>query len=175
MLSPMRCGKSMAPATQLGLFLLLSFAVVVFVACTVHLTWKDNLSGNRLTDPWFGHVCLCPCISCVSESLVWCVWLSTVCAQRIRVIWLCPHIAASAGNNGPMQAVVMCRHVRLPVQCLLHPTFICSSLDLHLAGTASFIQQHASNNERLFRHHTSQRCVGPAVWSSVHLWLLSNV
>jgi hypothetical protein len=36
------------PKVQLGLYLLLSFAVVVFIAVTVHMTWKDNLTGNRV-------------------------------------------------------------------------------------------------------------------------------
>lgn len=32
---------------QLGLYLLFGFVTVVFVACTVHTTWQDNLTGTR--------------------------------------------------------------------------------------------------------------------------------
>ena len=48
MLSPMRCGKCMRPATQLGLYLFFSFMTVVFVDLTVHFTWQDNIKGNRV-------------------------------------------------------------------------------------------------------------------------------
>ena len=47
MLSPMRCGRCMRPSVQLALFLVLSFAIVVFVWYTVHATWQDNLKGSQ--------------------------------------------------------------------------------------------------------------------------------
>jgi hypothetical protein len=37
----------MRPIVQLVLFLLLSFAVVLFIWYTVHATWKDNLKGTQ--------------------------------------------------------------------------------------------------------------------------------
>ena len=47
MLSPFRCGKCLPPKVQLGLYLLLRFAVVV-ITITVHMTWKDNLTSNKV-------------------------------------------------------------------------------------------------------------------------------
>ena len=47
MLSPFRCGKCMLPRVQLGVYLLLSFMVVVFIVFTVHSTWRDNQTGNK--------------------------------------------------------------------------------------------------------------------------------
>lgn len=52
-LSPMRCGRCMRPAAQLGVYLLLSFVTVCFVAYTVHATWQDNqkaVSTSLTTD-----------------------------------------------------------------------------------------------------------------------------
>ena len=37
----------MRPDLQLGLYLSLSTATVIFVSYTVHATWHDNLKGNR--------------------------------------------------------------------------------------------------------------------------------
>jgi hypothetical protein len=48
MLSPFRCGKCMLPKVQLGLYLLLSAACVVFAAGTVHTTWKDNMTADKV-------------------------------------------------------------------------------------------------------------------------------
>lgn len=45
--SPLTCGKCMAPGTQFGLYALLCFGTVVFIAFTVHATWKDNLHKNQ--------------------------------------------------------------------------------------------------------------------------------
>jgi hypothetical protein len=47
MLSPLRCGKCMRPAVQLGIYLLACCATVVFIAYTVHATWEDNLQGGQ--------------------------------------------------------------------------------------------------------------------------------
>lgn len=48
MLSPFNCGKCMAPSMQLGLYMLLSFAVGVLIVVTVQLTWTDNLTGDKV-------------------------------------------------------------------------------------------------------------------------------
>ena len=48
MLSPFQCGKSMSPKVQLGLYLLVSSAGVVFAAVTVHTTRKDNLKADKV-------------------------------------------------------------------------------------------------------------------------------
>jgi hypothetical protein len=45
-LSPMRCGRCMQPAVQLGLYVGLNFVTVSFVTYTVHATWQDNLEGT---------------------------------------------------------------------------------------------------------------------------------
>jgi hypothetical protein len=47
MLSPFMCGKCMPAKLQLVLYLLCSFAGVVFIAYTVHATWRDNLTGTK--------------------------------------------------------------------------------------------------------------------------------
>jgi hypothetical protein len=38
----------MLPKVQLGLYLLVSSACVVFAAVTVHTTWKDNLKADKV-------------------------------------------------------------------------------------------------------------------------------
>lgn len=45
--SPLRCGRCMAPRTQLGLYILIALVTVFFVAVTVHFTWHDNLEGSN--------------------------------------------------------------------------------------------------------------------------------
>ena len=46
-LSPFRCGMCMDPKVQLGLYLLLSSVTVLFIKITEHMTWRDNLTGNK--------------------------------------------------------------------------------------------------------------------------------
>jgi len=48
LLSQFKCGKCLQPKVQLGLYLLLSCVSVVFVTCTVHATWQENLSGDKV-------------------------------------------------------------------------------------------------------------------------------
>jgi len=47
MVSPLRCRKCMPVGAQLGLYLVLCVATVVFVAFTVHVTWRDNLAADQ--------------------------------------------------------------------------------------------------------------------------------
>jgi len=39
--SPLRCGRCMNPGAQFGLYIFMFVVVVVFVALTVHISWKD--------------------------------------------------------------------------------------------------------------------------------------
>jgi hypothetical protein len=48
MLSPFRCGECFPPKVQLGLYLLISSACVVFATVTVYTTWRDNLKADRV-------------------------------------------------------------------------------------------------------------------------------
>lgn len=48
---PLRCGKCMPPAKQLGLYLVIACVTVVFVAITLHFTWLDNLQGGSQLRP----------------------------------------------------------------------------------------------------------------------------
>jgi hypothetical protein len=48
MLSPLRCGKCLPPKVQLGLYLSISGVSVLFITYSVHATWKDNLTGDKV-------------------------------------------------------------------------------------------------------------------------------
>jgi hypothetical protein len=48
MLGPFECGKCMDRRVQLALYLSVSGVSVVFVTYTVHATWKDNLTGDKV-------------------------------------------------------------------------------------------------------------------------------
>jgi len=50
MVSPLKCGKCMQRHIQLGLYLVLTFATMVFIALTVNVTWKGNLRGAQPDD-----------------------------------------------------------------------------------------------------------------------------
>jgi len=47
LVSPLKCRKCMSPRVQLGLYVLACCATVVFIALTVHATWKENLQGGQ--------------------------------------------------------------------------------------------------------------------------------
>jgi len=48
---PLKCSRCMSPAWQLGVYMALSIVAVLFVAGTVHFTWKDNLQGGKHLRP----------------------------------------------------------------------------------------------------------------------------
>ena len=49
--APLRCGKCMVPKLQLGVYIVLVAATVLFVTMTVHFTWQDNKVGERSLRP----------------------------------------------------------------------------------------------------------------------------
>jgi hypothetical protein len=49
--TPLRCRMCMAPRLQLGVYMSLVGATVVFVTTTVHFTWQDNKTGDRSLRP----------------------------------------------------------------------------------------------------------------------------
>jgi hypothetical protein len=45
--APLRCGRCMDPRLQLGLYMLVVGATVLFITVTVHFTWQDNKAGDK--------------------------------------------------------------------------------------------------------------------------------